>query len=108
MIFFFVGMRIGLGCDGVREGYYFCLDIDPIIQVDKLSGNVHSTFEKAINMFHILTKDMKTLIDVGEEICQDLLKILEYFKRLDGVSSYNQELHKLDDPAQVTNNIQII
>ncbi len=102
-------MRLGLGCDSTTEDYNFYLDIDPIIQLREISGYPSSTFEKVIEIFRSLTKQMKILIVQGELICQDLSKILEYLEKSHGVSyKLPAGMQQLDNPEQLKEALMLV
>lgn len=102
-------MRLGLGCGSTTEDYDFYLDIDPIIQLSEISGYLSSAFQKAIDIFKSLAKQMKILIEQGGVICLDLSKILEYLEMSDGVSyKLPAGMQQLDNPEQLKEALMLV
>ncbi|XP_028398477.1 uncharacterized protein LOC114522062 [Dendronephthya gigantea] len=103
------GMRLGLGCGSSTEDYDFYLDVDPSIQLNEISEYLLSTFQKAIDIFKSLTKQMKILIDQGDLICHDLTKILHHLEKSD-VASYQLPLgmQQLDNPEQLKEALTLV
>lgn len=105
----FEGMRLGLGCGSSTEDYDFFLDVDPSIQLSKISGYLSSTFQKAIDIFKSLTKQMKILIDQGDMICQDLTKILHHLEKYDSAScKLPVGMQQLDNPDQLKEALTLV
>ena len=95
-------MRIGLGYGCTTDDYNFYLEVDPSIQLNELSGHLFFTLQNAIELFKTLAQQMKMLTEQGEEICQDLIKILEYLEEID-VDGFEIPtcMQQLDNPEQL-------
>lgn len=103
-------MRIGLGYGCTAEEYDFYLDVDPSIQLNELSGYLSCKLQRAVELFKILSQQMKTLIERGEEICQDLAKILEHLgdeASIDGLH-IPVRVHHLDNPEQLKQAVLLV
>ena len=102
------GMRLGLGCGSTTEDYDFYLDVDPIIQPNEISRYLSSIFQKVIEIFKSLTKQMKILIEQGEVICQDLSKILEYLRSRGASCKLPAGMQQLDNPEQLKGALMLV
>lgn len=102
-------MRVGLGCSHAAEDYEFYLDVDPIIQLNEISGYLSSTFKKAIETFKSLAKQMKILIKQGGLICHDLSRVLAYLEKSQSVANnLPAGMQQLDNPEQLKEAMMLV